>query len=455
MQGAGELKLPRILITAPSSGSGKTLVTCGIMQALVNRGLKVSSFKCGPDYIDPMFHTRVIGTPSKNLDPFFTDAGVMRYLFSRSAEGMDVSIIEGVMGFYDGIGMATDRCSTYEVSEKLECPAILVINCRGAALSVIPVIKGFREFRKNNIKGVILNNASAKVCDALRDIIEKDIGVKLVGYVPKVPELVLESRHLGLCLPDEIEGLKGKLNALADILEKSLDLDLLLKIAGDVPNLEYNKPKVRRIGRTKIALADDDAFCFTYEDNIRLLEECGAEIVRFSPMRDKTLPEGITGLILPGGYPELHAKTLSENGTMMEDIRSKISGGLPCMAECGGFMYLHEKMEDSDGIMRDMAGLIKGTAANTGRLNRFGYISLEGNSPVLSGCSVKAHEFHYWDSDNCGSGCKAVKASNGTEYLCMHCIGGLVAGFPHLYYHSDPKVAENFVEACIRHGKKR
>ncbi|UAL08159.1 MAG: cobyrinate a,c-diamide synthase [Candidatus Methanogranum gryphiswaldense] len=443
--------LPRIMITAPASGSGKTLITCGILQALVNRGLKVSSFKCGPDYIDPMFHSRVIGTPSRNLDPFFTDDNLTRYLFSRSAEGQDISVIEGVMGFYDGLGIVTDRGSTHDVSQRLSCPVILVVNCKGASLSVVPVIKGFMEFRQNNIKGVILNNMSESVYREVSKFIEKELNVKVIGYVPKVSELVLESRHLGLCLPGEIDNLKDKLNKLASVFEDTMDLDLLIRLSQDVPELSYDAPKIRRIdGTVKIALADDEAFCFTYEDNIKMLQECGAEIVRFSPIHDKKLPDGVQGVIFSGGYPELHAKALSDNTGMIEDVRKKISAGLPCMAECGGFMYLHREIEDSEGIMHPMVGIIDTKVVNMKRLNRFGYIKLEskGGSQILpEGCVIKAHEFHYWDSDDCGDDCIAEK-TNGKRYGCMHLENDMVAGFPHLYYYSNPDVAYNFLKLC-------
>lgn len=444
--------LPRILFAAPASGSGKTLVTCGVLQALVNRGMKVASFKCGPDYIDPMFHSRVIGTPSKNLDPFFTDTDTMRYLFSRSAEKQDISVIEGVMGYYDGIGMATTEGSTFDVSERLKCPTILIVNCKGTSISSVPVIKGFKEFRDNNIKGVILNNMSASMYAKVSKVIEDEIGINVIGYVPKVTDLVLESRHLGLCLPGEIKSLKEKLNRLADILEETLDIDLLVKLAKSVPELEYKKPSIKKIdGTVKIALADDDAFCFTYEDNIKLLEECGAKIVHFSPMHDEKIPENVGGIILSGGYPELHAETLSSNKGMLEDIRKKIISGMPCMAECGGFMYLHKEIEGSDGKMYPMADVFNSKATNEGKLNRFGYITLspKADSDILKNCTVKAHEFHYWDSEDCGTDCMATK-SNGKKYECMHCEGALSAGFPHIYLYSNPKVAYNFLKCCSR-----
>ena len=448
------MRLPRFMIAAPASGSGKTLVTCGILQALVNRGLRVASFKCGPDYIDPMFHSRVIGARSKNLDAYFVGEDTLRYLFGRTAETCDISVVEGVMGFYDGMGITDSSASSHDVSQKLDIPVVLLLNCRGASLSVVPMLKGFLEFRPNNIKGVIFNNMSQRVYEEIAPL-AREMGVEPVGYVPKVSDLVLESRHLGLVLPSEIEELKDKLNRLAEVLEGTLDIDLLMSIAGSAPEMEYSAPEVRRIdGTVRIGLAADETFCFTYEDNIELLERCGAEIVRFSPMTDQRLPD-VDGIVLSGGYPELHSAELESNASMLDDIREKVAGGMPCIAECGGFMYLHDEMEDSDGNMHRMCGVIHGSVRNTGRLTRFGYATftpLRDDGLTGEGLSIKGHEFHYWDSDNCGSDWKAVKA-NGREYECIHDTGTMVAGYPHLYYYSNPEFVTRFLERCLEYRK--
>ena len=448
------MRLPRFMIAAPASGSGKTLVTCGILQALVNRGLRVASFKCGPDYIDPMFHSRVIGARSKNLDAYFVGEDTLRYLFGRTAETCDISVVEGVMGFYDGMGITDSSASSHDVSQKLDIPVVLLLNCRGASLSVVPMLKGFLEFRPNNIKGVIFNNMSQRVYEEIAPL-AREMGVEPVGYVPKVSDLVLESRHLGLVLPSEIEELKDKLNRLAEVLEGTLDIDLLMSIAGSAPEMEYSAPEVRRIdGTVRIGLAADETFCFTYEDNIELLERCGAEIVRFSPMTDQRLPD-VDGIVLSGGYPELHSAELESNASMLDDIREKVAGGMPCIAECGGFMYLHDEMEDSDGNMHRMCGVIHGSVRNTGRLTRFGYATftpLRDDGLTGEGLSIKGHEFHYWDSDNCGSDWKAVKA-NGREYECIHDTGTMVAGYPHLYYYSNPEFATRFLERCLEYRR--
>jgi cobyrinic acid a,c-diamide synthase len=450
------VKIPRLVLAAPSSNSGKTLVTCGILQALVDRGLDVASFKCGPDYIDPMFHSRVIGAKSLNLDPFFTDRDTMRYLFGRTAEDADISVIEGVMGFYDGTEAAEAVCSTHDVSRRIDAPVVLVVNCRGASLSIVPVVKGFVEFEPNNIRGVILNNLPASLYPKIKERIESDTDVEVVGYVPNVKDLVLESRHLGLVLPSEIDGLKDKLHRLARVLEETLDIDALLRIAGDAPDYEYLAQEHGWAGHARVALADDEAFCFIYADNIRLLEETGAEIVRFSPLHDSKVPEA-DGLILYGGYPELHAEELSSNKSMLEDIRSKIASGMPCMAECGGFMYLHETMEDASGMSYPMVGAVPGRTYNSKHLARFGYITVTAGKDMMvlqSGDSVKAHEFHYWDSENCGSDCEAAKVS-GRKYMCEHGTGTLMAGFPHLYYYSNPIVPMKFLESCIEYASER
>lgn len=447
------MNLPRVMIAAPSSGSGKTTFTCGLLQALVSRGLKVASFKCGPDYIDPMFHSRVIGTRSKNLDAFFVDDPSLRYLFGRTAEQCDISVVEGVMGFYDGATFEGTFASSCDVSVRLGIPVILLVDAKGASLSAAAVVKGFKEFAPNNIRGVVFNRMSRKVYDAVAPAV-KEMGVEPLGFIPKLKD-PLESRHLGLVLPGEIEELQERISALAEEIERTVDVDAVIGLAGTAPALEYSAPEVGRIdGSVRIALADDDAFCFTYEDNIELLERCGAEIVRFSPISDERLPD-CDGLVLSGGYPELHGGELESNRGMLEDIRTKLADGLPCMAECGGFMYLHERMEDRDGVERSMVGAISGRTWNPGRLCRFGYVSLRPLGPrsVMPGTEPKGHEFHYWDSESNGEDWEASKRS-GT-YRCINDDGTLLAGYPHMYLYSDPRSALEFVKRCAEHRDAR
>lgn len=447
--------IPRILLTAPASGSGKTLITCGILQALVNRGMKVTSFKCGPDYIDPMFHGRVIGTRSRNLDTFFTDTETTRYLFAENASDCDIAVTEGVMGYYDGLGGIRTEGSTYDVAAALAIPAVLIVSCRGASLSILAMIKGFLEYRPDSrIKAVILNQISPMIYGQLKPLIEEKLGVKVLGYVPKLTDLNLESRHLGLVLPGEIEALKEKLNRLAAVLEETLDLDAFCALAEDTEELTIQVPEIpvlEELGKIRLAVAADDAFCFTYQDNLKLLETMGAELVFFSPLQDEKLPEAVDGMILSGGYPELHAKALSENVSMRTSVKTAIEAGMPCIAECGGFLYLHRELEGSDGVFFPMAGVLDAKAYRTDRLGRFGYITLTAEEDQLlgkAGMEIRGHEFHYWDSEQCGNSFHAKKPVGKREWDCVNSSKSLYAGFPHLFFWSNPQAAYEFLKKC-------
>ncbi len=449
------MKIPAVLLTAPASGSGKTLITCGILKALVNRGLKIASFKCGPDYIDPMFHGRVIGTKSRNLDTFFTDAPVTRYLFTKNTADCQAAVVEGVMGYYDGLGGIKTEGSTYEAACVLGLPTVLLVNCKGASLSIVALIKGFLEYRQDSrIKAVILNRVSPMIYGSLKPLIEQELGIKVLGYVPEVKECILESRHLGLVLPGEIDALKEKLDRLAQVLEASVDLDGLLEVAEQREDLTETSPAIPVLPGAdglKIAVAKDGAFCFTYLDNLELLEKMGARLVYFSPIEDRSLPEGISGLLLSGGYPELHARALSENRSMLASVRRAVTKGLPCIAECGGFLYLHRELEGADGHFYPMAGVLDAKAFRTDRLSRFGYVTLEANKDQLlgeAGTAIRGHEFHYWDSGRCGDGFHARKPVGKREWDCVQSSPTLYAGFPHLFYYSNVQVPFRFLEKC-------
>ena len=458
------VSLPRILLTAGASGSGKTLITCGLLQALVNRGMRPASFKCGPDYIDPMFHTRVIGTPSRNLDTFFTGEEVTRYLLANGAEKQGIAVMEGVMGFYDGTGGTTTRASAYDLARVTDTPVILIVNSRGMSVSLCAYIKGFAEYRQDSrIQGVIFNQMSPMLYPRMKDLVEKETGIRVCGYVPKVEDCVIESRHLGLVLPHEIEDLKNRLFKLSEVLEKTVEIDTILAMAENAPALtvpEDLEPVDPAFGfhtkkRIRIGVASDEAFCFCYADNIGLLEKMGADIVYFSPLHDEHLPEDIKGLILYGGYPELYAEQLSGNTSMKEEIACAIKNGLPCMAECGGFMYLHDEMEDMNGNFYPGCGIIKGKAFRTPRLTRFGYITLNPKEQTRPfGAEdleqMPAHEFHYFDSESCGACFFASKPESTRGWECINASGNLMAGFPHMYYYGAPALPKAFLSACER-----
>lgn len=443
-----EKNVPRIVLAGTNSGCGKTTVSCAVLQALVNRGMKVGAFKCGPDYIDPMFHSRIIGAQSANLDSFFFSENTLNELLSINAQ--DINIIEGVMGYYDGLDMLEGRASTYEVAKLTESPVVLVVGAKGASLSVIAVIQGFLSLMpENGIQGVILNQCTAMTYKILsKEILRRFEGrVKPLGFLPSLPDCALESRHLGLITAAEITDLKDKLQRMAEQAEQSINLDGLLELAAQAAPVQYDPTPIPQFAQSvRIAVAKDNAFCFYYGDSLAMLERMGAELVPFSPLSDSALPENIQGLYLGGGYPELYTEALSRNTSMLVSIRSALEQGLPTIAECGGFMYLHERIGEAP-----MVGFLPGNSFDTGRLVRFGYITLEAKQDCLlckAGGSIPAHEFHHWDCGDPGSAFTARKPS-GRSWDCAIATPRLYAGFPHFHFYANPHFAESFYQACL------
>lgn len=450
-----EQNIPRFMITATGSGTGKTTIVCALLQALVNRGLKVAAFKSGPDYIDPMFHSRVIGAKSRNIDIFMLGRNTARYLTVKNSLQADIAVFEGVMGYYDGLGKTTES-SAYDVAKTCELPVVLVVNGKGAALSIAAQIKGFREFRSDsNIVGAVINNITPMSYLYYKDVIEAEAGIKLLGYFPKMESCNFESRHLGLVTAEEIGNLKDIVERLAQQAEKSIDLDALLKIAGEASPLAYEDIAIKKIGSPKIAVAMDKAFCFYYQDALDLLEELGAELTYFSPLRDKELPS-CDGLLLGGGYPELYAAELAGNISMLSSIKRALQEGLPCLAECGGFMYLLERY-CSDAEEYFWVGAIEGESRLTNSLKRFGYVHLqakEDNVLCRAGDTINAHEFHYSDSTCNGASFTAVKASGKGSWECINTIGSIYAGYPHVHLWGNPEFAKSFVKNCSEYASK-
>ena len=438
---------PRLLIAGTNSGCGKTTVTCAILQALVDGGVSVAAAKCGPDYIDPMFHREIIGAKSSNLDPFFFDDDTLRFLLAQNGAGKDVTVIEGVMGYYDGIGLDSSRASTFEVAQRTESPVVLVLNAKGAGLSVLAVLDGFLHFAtENRIRGVILNGCTAMSYPTLARAIEERFGVRACGFLPQMPDCSLESRHLGLITAAEVDDLKEKMQRLAAKAQETIDLNALLQIAKSTPPLTFTPPDIPAAGEhVRIGVARDRAFCFYYEDSLELLRRLGANLIDFSPLHDNALPEDLDGLYLGGGYPELYAQALSGNETMRQSIREAVCAGLPCIAECGGFMYLTEAISNYP-----MAGVLPGSCFDTGKLTRFGYVTLTASKDNLlcrAGQSIPAHEFHHWDAEQPGSDFTAEKPS-GRRWTCAVATDTLYAGFPHFHFYANPTFAVRFLDAC-------
>ena len=459
--------IPGILFAAASSGCGKTTITCGALRAWQRKGLKIKAWKCGPDYIDPMFHKQVLGIPGGNLDSFFLSKEALKAQYQQKNAGFDLAVMEGVMGYYDGLGGISTQASTYEVAQAVDVPVILILDGKGASLSLAAMLRGFLQYQKDShIVGVILNRTSPMIGARLKPVLEAE-GVKYLGCVPVSKEIQFDSRHLGLVMPEEVPQIQKQLDEIADLLEESVDLDGILELARSyAEKVENNEDaglaKCQTSMETpaaglftesrnplRIAVARDEAFCFYYQENMELLESLGVELIPFSPIHDQKLPVKVSGVILGGGYPENYAKALSENTSMLASIRQAWENKMPFLAECGGFLYLHRELEGSDGIFYPLAGVIPDKAWKTNRLGRFGYITLTPDHPDT--ClirKIKGHEFHYWESGDCGTCWTAKKPLSDRSWSCVHSEQGQIAGFPHLYYPSAPEFAGQWLEMC-------
>lgn len=491
----------KIVIAADRSGAGKTTVSCGLLAVLKKRGVKVQSFKCGPDYIDPMFHRRVLGVPSGNLDSFFTDAVTLRRIFrNRVAEsGAELALVEGVMGYYDGLGGVSSRASTWEIAHILDAPTILVMDAKGASVSVAALVRGMIDFgeemsvaegapaigrsactedsgaagpsdgcrrddaakragsRQSGIRGLILNRVSPMFYPRLKSVIEEYCpGVEVLGYLPELPELKVPSRHLGLVEPGELEDFQRWTERVAAQMEESVEVERLMEIAGVEPPLKSEKiePTMESARRERIAVSEDEAFNFTYEENRALLQQLGAELVPFSPLHDAALPAEIGGLLLSGGYPELYRDALHANASMRASVAEAVKQGLPTIAECGGYMYLLEAIEQVP-----MCGVLRGDAERKPRLVRFGYVEAETRRDSVlgpAGTVLRGHEFHRYDCDFNGADCTLTKpaaghgraATSARSYEGIYLTDSLAAGFPHFYYWSNPAALAHFLDAC-------
>lgn len=494
--------MKKILISAPKSGSGKTSFTIALLKSLKERGIKTVSFKAGPDYIDPLFHKKILGIPSYNLDTYFTEYDVTLSLFEKHSTGYDISVIEGAMGLFDGTGGMGDKGSAYDLARVTGSKIILVIDAKGACRSLLPVISGFLSYDTEHlIYGIVLNRCTERVYYALAPEIEK-LGVCALGYMRDRKDVILSSRHLGLTTPEDLEGINDIIKNLYEEFSSGVSLEKLLKSGDDDLKIDvmtdellsddeksccvlnnsdiYSRSYDNELTNIEsgdnntdiysdhgnsvinesinidcnctIAVARDDAFCFIYEDNLDLLKKYGAKIIFFSPLSDDEIPSESDALYLPGGYPELHAAALSENKSMLRSIKNAYDNSMPFFAECGGFMYLHRSLQTKDGDEYEMAGVIDSKCFYEGRLVRFGYVELKENVSLFlsEGESIKGHEFHYYESEMTGDSCTAFKPSSATEYPCIITNSHAWMGFPHLYFPSNPSFAKSFVDMASK-----
>ncbi|MCX7715568.1 MAG: cobyrinate a,c-diamide synthase [Clostridia bacterium] len=444
------------MISGTGSGCGKTTIMSAVLRGLVEKGLSVQPYKCGPDYIDPMFHSFIANRKSKNLDSYMCDENTVKYLMADSFENADVAVVEGVMGFYDGVDK-TDKASSYDIARITDTPVILVVNAKGMSLSLAAMVGGFVNFRdKINIAAVILNNISSGMYSFYKQLLS-NIGIETIGYLPNIKQAQIESRHLGLHTAAEIDDLDEKVKLLADTACQTIDFERLLEIANNAPPILYEAPIFAPKGSFKLGVAYDRAFCFYYEDNLRLMEKFGAQIVYFSPIDDKKLPDDLDGLYLGGGYPENYLKALSENKQFIFSMKSAIIKKIPVYAECGGFMYLLEAICDCAGKRYETAGVLNGEARLGNKLCRFGYIELKSKTDNLllqKDDKIRGHEFHYSDSTANGNDFY-IQRPNGKWWYGVNARDNIFAGYPHLHFYSNTKAAENFAKKCLLYKESR
>lgn len=455
------------MITAASSGSGKTMITCGLLELFKRKGLNPLACKCGPDYIDGLFHKQVLELEGMNLDSYFEAPEELRDKYSCLSKD-HLPVVEGVMGYFDGLGGSTTRASSWEVAHILDLPAVLVVDARGASVSLAALIKGFLEFERpmgSQIKAVIFNRMSPMLYPRIRELVERETGIRAVGFVPELDFLKVGSRHLGLVLPEEIAGLREQMNRLGKCLEETIDWEFLAELGAekeerDALEEENTEASCTAAFSFRLGIAMDEAFCFYYQDNLRLLERLGGELVYFSPIHDRSLPEQLDGLILGGGYPELYCEALSLNESMREAVKKAAEGGLPVLGECGGYLYLLEELEAEDGRIWPMTGVLKGKGYKKGKNSRFGYIGVEAEKDSLylnPGEQIRGHEFHYWDCEVLEEEwvMRAKKPVGNRSWPCIRIKNQVMAGFPHLFYPSCPAFAVRFAKACVRYKRKR
>ncbi len=454
------------LIAAPHSGSGKTTISLGIMAAMRKRGLKVAPFKCGPDFIDPGYHRMATGCPSINLDGWMCPTSFVSDTFQLRASQSDIAIIEGVMGLFDGLGASPMDGSSAQIAAITGTPVVLVVNVRGMAASAAALVKGFAHFDPQvKLAGVIFNNVgSANHEQLLKQVMAESLPeVTVFGCMPRDESLKIPSRHLGLVTAEDNPLPQEFMDHLVELCEQHLDIDGLMGLGGGgscpdgICRQHHHLPvPPPSRGRLRIAVASDAAFCFVYEDNLRLLQEAGLEIVKFSPMNDMALPDSICGIYLPGGYPELYADKLAANKEMLKAIFNAVENDIPVYAECGGFIYLTQGMEGTlDEPESDFVGVFPVRARMLPKRKALGYRQVEfltGTVIAAAGESARGHEFHYSEIAEMPEQIERAymitrqgKQLGLEGYRHRNCL----ASYVHLHFGSNGSIAEIFHAACL------
>ena len=455
-----------IVVAGTKSGCGKTTVSLGLMAALVKRGLNVAPFKVGPDFIDPGHHSRIAGVASRNLDGWMLSRNFNLNVFANGTKDADIAVVEGVMGLFDGYDGKSEAGSTAQIAKWLGLPVILLVDAASMARSAAAIVMGFENFDAElTYAGVIFNHlGSTRHLQYLEEAVQDRIEMPCLGGILRNTAIAIPERHLGLFTQEDHPLAVENIDQLADLIEKSIDLDSLLNNLADVDLFSQIKerPHKQLEKMVRIAVARDNAFCFYYADNLDLLEQQGAELVFFSPMVDQNLPQDIDGLYLGGGYPELFAEKLAENTVLKKRVKEKSADGMPIYGECGGFMYLYEELIDLNNNRYRMSGCFPFVTKMFTRLKALGYreITLSRNTVIgNAGMTIRGHEFHYSELTNLSKEVETVfsitdrsgmdKTPEG--YLSNHTLGS----YNHLHFGSQPDVARCFVENCLTYRNKR
>lgn len=455
------MKTPRLIIAGTHSGVGKTTLTLGLLAALRRRGLRVQPFKVGPDYIDPGLHRVAAGQTSHNLDSWMGSPEEVRQLFLKRAPENDLSIVEGVMGLFDGARGQGETGSTAQVAKLLRAPVVLIFSAKGLARSAAALLNGYRTYDPDlNICGVIANGVSSeRHRQIIRETVEGELGIPLLGAIDNRQEIVMPQRHLGLLPAAENNDLHNVLTKLATLVEEQIDLEALLKFARQAPDLEAGAapPVAGPFAGVRLAVARDEAFNFYYQDSLDFLTELGAAIQYFSPLKDRTLPGDIDGIYIGGGFPEQFLPALAANQSMKEQIRFACRNGMPVYAECGGLMYLCQSICTLSGEQFSGVGLVPARVQMGNRLAALGYVRARPVNPGIlggPGMELKGHEFHWSTMEDLAEQAPAYSLSGGrgregrTEGYVKD---NLLASYVHLHFRYSQEAARNFLAACANY----
>jgi cobyrinic acid a,c-diamide synthase len=460
------LNIPRVVIAATGSGAGKTTVTVAILAALRARGMRVAAFKCGPDYLDPTYHARVLGAPSQNLDAWMMGREAVLATLARAAAGADIAVIEGMMALFDGVAPDRDEGSTAEIAKWLDAPVVLVLDASGIARTVGAIAAGFIRFDPAlRLGGLLCNRVGGRGHLGLLRAARPESPI--VGGLPDSTELAFPERHLGLFSADRGNVPDAVFDGWARLAADWIDLDAIVALARSAPRLAVESTASTVTSpprqRARIGIAYDDAFHFYYEDNLRRLEDAGAELVRFSPVHDAKLPD-VDGLYFGGGYPEAHAAALSGNAAVLGALRRLARAGAPIYAECGGLMYLCEGIRTLDGRVWPMAGLVPGIAAMNDRLQAIGYVEVESRGATIfgpAGMRLRGHQFRYSTMEPTADSARVTRVYTvtprwgGGAFEEGYAAASVLASYVHTHWASNPAPPAGFVESCARARQTR